>query len=405
MKVTQHDPTDMVQPSNDALPECCCSIGGGAWRGFFFAGQMKAMQERIPAETLRRWVFAGCSTGAVIALALAIDYPYEQLVAVYNEAVVEARSLTFGVVGRGPSGPVGQMLNKVLHFLPEEELLARLRGRFAVTFNSRSSSSSPYVAFQATEFESMDELFEAIAGSGNIPGFTDWKTLFWSHTVAGVAAVDGGWSWASRRPLLPCRSTLYSLCCGEVAGGDSMLPFGVVTDVAPSIFVPVRKCFFTPSDAYIEEMLQDGYDNTLKLLISKQWADRLQVARQPTKRPARQQMVLKNSIDTIIQAGGGNVTAYLIRSTVNGQQFSVQRQRSEFVAMHKTLLKLGLSGFASNLPPALPVAKRGWFGRSSAEEELVQSFQAYLQLCLRLSGERPPPPLLTFLSIDATALA
>jgi hypothetical protein len=183
---------------------------------------------------------------------MAIEYPHAQLLQLYKDMLRLANQELLGVVGAGVKGPGGIIVWKVLRSMPEAELIARIRGRFAVTFNSRSSLLHGYTAYQASDFDSVDEVFEAICGSGNIPGFTDWRTLFCPWRVGHVSpALDGGYTWASRRPCLPCRSTFYSLCCGEVPGGDATLPAGISTDVAPSAYVPVRKCFFTPSADYV----------------------------------------------------------------------------------------------------------------------------------------------------------
>jgi pimeloyl-ACP methyl ester carboxylesterase len=276
MRVVVHDPTSFVNPTDeDDRPEVCCITGGGAWRTFFFVGLVKAVQEATTAEERKKWAFAGCSSGALIALAMAIEYPHAQLLQLYKDMLRLANQELLGVVGAGVKGPGGIIVWKVLRSMPEAELIARIRGRFAVTFNSRSSLLHGYTAYQASDFDSVDEVFEAICGSGNIPGFTDWRTLFCPWRVGHVSpALDGGYTWASRRPCLPCRSTFYSLCCGEVPGGDATLPAGISTDVAPSAYVPVRKCFFTPSADYVSEMISDGYAQGKAFLSSERWAAR-----------------------------------------------------------------------------------------------------------------------------------
>ena len=282
MKVTKpHDPTDFVAATN-AL-ECCVVTGGGAWRTTFFVGLYKALQEGTTAEERSKWAFCGCSSGSLIALGLALEYPHEKMLELYEVAIAESRKLPLGVAGRGPAGPGGKMIRAVIYdFLPEAEMLARIRGRFAVTFNTRPSCCGSLTACQASDFESADEVYHAMLGSGNIPLFTDWRTVFRSYIVGGVPALDGGYTWGSRRPMLPCRSTLYSICCGAVPGGDATLPAGVTTDICPhggTELVPVHKCFFTPPEAYVAEMLKDGYEQTKAFLASETWAARIQMAR------------------------------------------------------------------------------------------------------------------------------
>ena len=287
MRIAVHDPTNLVQPDDESSAECCCITGGGAWRTYFFIGMMRAIQERTTEDERKKWCFTGCSSGGLIALALAMEFPYDRLLAEYNMMAAEARELCCGIAGRGPRGPAGQIVRRVLKSMPEAELLEKIRGRFAVTFNSRPCWLRPLVAYQASDFDSVDEIFSAIAGSGNIPGFTDWRTAFRSYKVDMLPALDGGYTWASRRPLLPCRLALYGICCGAVPGGDAMLPEGISTDIAPTEFVPVRKCFFTPSDEYIQEMVTDGYKQAAAFLDSETWSARRRRTREQGAAPVR----------------------------------------------------------------------------------------------------------------------
>lgn len=92
-------------------------------------------------------------------------------------------------------------------------------------------------------------------------------------------------------------------------------------------------------------------------------------------------------------------TEYVIKSSVDDVQSTVQQRYSAFVELHDTLVtKL------SKLPASFPVGK-AMFMNSTIKQERVAKLQAYLRTAIAAGGERPPRELLRFLRIDPAAFS
>ena len=300
MRLTVHDPAECLRSSEDrregSVPERCLVFGGGAWQTCFFLGLYEYLQQAYSAEELlTRWAFCGESAGTLFALGLAVGVPVSTMYEMMQTMAEQARSVTaakisakLGAPSLGRLGMVGNSMDfaapafwRLLHWLPEDELIARLRGRFAITFTSLNHGR--LTAIRADQFESAAEIFEACAGSAHIPivsfgisALAPWKF----PRVGGMAALDGGFTACGAVPVLPCHAACYAISCGE---GDAELlaRSGLTVDVQPATVRPVATMFITPeSDAHIAETAQHGYDMAKAFFESRSWQQRVTKAQQ-----------------------------------------------------------------------------------------------------------------------------
>ena len=262
MRVVLHDPMKQLQAESNT--PVCFIMSGGAWRTVFFLGVVEYLQTKFSTTELAEWSFCGTSAGAVYALALAIGMPHAILKDLLVRCADRARANFFGVVGQGTKGPLGKMLRDVLNFLPEGELVRRLRGRIAITF-TRLVNYTP-TAFQATDFCSREELKEAILGSGNVPIFADIRSICCGHfKVQGFIALDGGLTEKGQMPILPACVPIYAMCCGEDAALLNTVCGNWIHVIRPSEFKPVFSwdTVCTPMNTEsIEWIAKDAFEQT-----------------------------------------------------------------------------------------------------------------------------------------------
>lgn len=277
----------------------CVSFNGGAWRGIFFAGVVEQIQATFDASELERWAFCGTSAGTCYALALAMNFPAHELHKLLCTAAARARSHFLGVTFR-VNDITGQIIRDMLATVPEDELMARLRGRYAVCFSRMTCYGA--VPYLASNFDSKAELYETIVGSANIPFFSSLTDF---PTVGGYMAWDGGMTADGCVPLLPSRCNVYAKCFGDGASrgffGNAPLPPGVKLDIADVPPVPVAECFRTPDcNAEVRLTAKRGRYLAAAFFASKEWAARCaprDTDRATDPRLRRRRVVIPASID------------------------------------------------------------------------------------------------------------
>jgi len=265
MKTREYVPSQTDAPVADV----CVSFNGGAWRGVFFLGVVRYLQTHFKEEELRRWSFCGVSAGSCYALALALNVPFQRLRTLLLEACRRARESPLGVAFQ-VNVITGEIIRQMLASYSEEDVVSRLRGRFAVTFTARLGCR--LVPFLAYDFDTKEEVFSATVGSANIPLFS---SLTDSPRLNTVRAFDGGMTPLGCAPLLPSKSVVSCVCFGEAVWG---LPSGVDLDICETPPVPWTGCFRTPSsDSDVDSVSGRGYLQSLSFFTSPVWKDRYRV--------------------------------------------------------------------------------------------------------------------------------
>ena len=251
MRLVRHDPTTCIRATNEEVAaERCVVIGGGAWKSAFFIGLVEYMQERYSPETLmEKFSFCGESAGCLFALALALGVPAYVLRESMVQMAEDARGLPLGAVGNSRQIAESAFWRLLRWHADEDEVLARLRGRFAVTFTAVMPDGA-LVPTRVEDFEGIDEIFEACAGSSNIPLISFGLSSILRDgfpRVGGKLAVDAGFTASGAVPMLPCRVACYAISCGE-GDADLLRRLRLAVDIQPAAFQPLATMFLTPSD-------------------------------------------------------------------------------------------------------------------------------------------------------------
>ena len=282
MRLVRHDPTTCIRATNEEVAaERCVVIGGGAWKSAFFIGLVEYMQERYSPETLmEKFSFCGESAGCLFALALALGVPAYVLRESMVQMAEDARGLPLGAVGNSRQIAESAFWRLLRWHADEDAVLARLRGRFAVTFTAVMPDGA-LVPTRVEDFEGIDEIFEACAGSSNIPLISFGLSSILRDgfpRVGGKLAVDAGFTASGAVPMLPCRVACYAISCGE-GDADLLRRLRLAVDIQPAAFQPLATMFLTPSDEEaILATARHGYEQARAFFESDAWRDRLRAA-------------------------------------------------------------------------------------------------------------------------------
>mmetsp|Transcript_16116 Transcript_16116/g.40565 ORF Transcript_16116/g.40565 Transcript_16116/m.40565 type:complete len:712 (-) Transcript_16116:305-2440(-) len=270
MRVLPHDPEKVVGDAQER--EVCVCFGGGAWAALFHLGLVQYLQQNASSCTLERWAFCGESSGAVFALAMCVGVPFSHLQQLYDELVHEVRKHPLGIVARGTE-LTSALVDKVLAWVSEEELVRRLKGRFAVTFATLEwLGFAPYIA---SDFESREEVRQALRGSGNLPCLVaPWM----APRVGGRLAFDAGLHSFSRIPVLPCKRAVCCMCVSPLRPDSpgkfwgAQLPGAFAVDIQPEEHTPLWKMIATPGGSVeVDAMRQSGLRAARKFFSSEAW--------------------------------------------------------------------------------------------------------------------------------------
>lgn len=256
-----------VPTAEDGRP--CFIFGGGGWRGIWFCGVLKYLQEHFSVEELRSWAFCGESAGSAAALVCCLGIPWQQYADGIKHSSAIARSRASGwlmqcdVLGMS-------VLNKLMEDMPESEVLARVNGRWGVTISvldqgqrGQSRLSSRLLTSWATK----QEVLQSVRGSAFLPPASSPLNTV---RIGGWTALDGGLTTQGCLPLLSGFFPIHAICCGDPAP----LPDSITLDIAPSPPVSVLTMFHNPrSDSQADATVWDGYHRTAHYFQhSRRWA-------------------------------------------------------------------------------------------------------------------------------------
>jgi len=257
-------------PNATGVADVCISFNGGAWRGGMYLGVVEYLQAHYPADVLNGWHFVGVSSGACYALALAMEFPVEQLRIFLCNAASKARSHRLGVAFR-VNDITGQIILDMIATMPEEELMRRLHGRFALAYSEIGSCGAR--ARLAYNFTSKAELFNAFTATGHVPFYS---SLTRTPRMNGCRSIDGVFTADGCVPLLPARCVVYCCCMGPPTFPR---PAGITPDIIELPGVPLSACFKTPSsDAEVRATGEIGSALAAVFFASTSWNERYTAA-------------------------------------------------------------------------------------------------------------------------------
>ncbi|XP_039882327.1 patatin-like phospholipase domain-containing protein 2 isoform X3 [Simochromis diagramma] len=185
------------------------SFAGCGFRSIYYVGALSCILERAPQLVHGASKICGSSSGCLVAAALTVGIPIEQLCADILTTAKEARKHTFGVFH-----PTFSLLRTVrdslLEKLPEDAHL-RASGRLCVSLTRIADGKNVLVS----EFASREELIQVLMCSCFFPVYCG----FIPPSYHGVRYVDGALS--NMMPLSEQRNTI------------TMAPFSGESDICP----------------------------------------------------------------------------------------------------------------------------------------------------------------------------
>ncbi|XP_053175471.1 patatin-like phospholipase domain-containing protein 2 [Scomber japonicus] len=185
------------------------SFAGCGFRSVYYLGALSCIFEQVPQLVQGASKICGASSGCLVAAALTVGIPIEQICADVLTIAIEARKHTLGVFH-----PTFSLLRSVrdnlLEKLPQDAHL-RASGKLCVSLTRITDGKNVLVS----EFESREELIQVLLCSCFFPVYCG----FIPPSYRGVRYMDGALS--NNMPLLEQRNTI------------TMAPFSGESDICP----------------------------------------------------------------------------------------------------------------------------------------------------------------------------
>ncbi|XP_008408999.1 patatin-like phospholipase domain-containing protein 2 isoform X1 [Poecilia reticulata] len=247
----------------DLSSEWNISFAGCGFRSIYYVGVLSCILERVPQLLHGAAMFGGASSGCLVAAALAVGIPIEQLCFSILNMAKEARKHILGVFH-----PTFRMLQTVRHSLLEklpQDAHLRASGRLCVSLTRLADGQNVLVS----KFDTREELIQVLMCSCFFPIYCGFKPL----SYHGVLYVDGALS--NNMPLFEHRNTI------------TMAPFSGESDICPregtfnffeahygNVSIQVntgnvyRVCtsFLPPTLEKLAEICHNGYTDALRFL-------------------------------------------------------------------------------------------------------------------------------------------
>uniref|UniRef100_A0AAQ5ZHT9 triacylglycerol lipase n=1 Tax=Amphiprion ocellaris TaxID=80972 RepID=A0AAQ5ZHT9_AMPOC len=185
------------------------SFAGCGFRSIYYVGALSCILERVPQLVHGASKICGASSGCLVAAAVTVGIPIDQLCADLMTTAKEARKHTLGVFH-----PTFSLLrtarDSLLEKLPEDAHL-RASGKLCVSLTRLSDGKNVLVS----EFASREELIQVLMCSCFFPVYCG----FIPPSYRGVRYMDGALS--NNMPLFEQRNTI------------TMAPFSGESDICP----------------------------------------------------------------------------------------------------------------------------------------------------------------------------
>lgn len=280
--VRQHPRTPYAGPPGGAVPRAllsgagarpgvlCFSFAGCSWLLLYHVGVAAALQERLPRRTLARAHWAGTSSGALVAAAMAADVPARALRQLYWELLAAARSSVLG-----PTGRMTALVRRGLAKLLPADAARRAGRRLTVTATAVladarqpptpggcETAAGPslrlglfgkswdHFAGEPGAPRGAPPLVDALLASCYIPLYYETPTV-----VAGVLHLDGGLT--NNQPM----PAAHTVTVSPVAGAAAISP-------ARAGEMPAHWRLFPPARAAAQRMFEAGHRDAMRWLAA-----------------------------------------------------------------------------------------------------------------------------------------
>ncbi|KAM4734578.1 patatin-like phospholipase domain-containing protein 2 [Anableps anableps] len=253
----------------DLPTEWNISFAGCGFRSIYYVGALSCILEQVPQLVHGASKFGGASSGCLVAAALAVGIPIEQLCFSILDLAKEARKHTLGVF-HPTFGMLQMVRHSLLETLPEDAHL-RATERLCVSLTRLAGGGNVLVS----KFDTREELVQVLMCSCFFPVYCG----FLPPSYHGVHYVDGALS--NNMPLFEHRNTI------------TMAPFSGESDICPregtfnffeanygNVSIQVntgnvhRVCtsFFPPTLEKLAEICHNGYTDVFCFLEEREEA-------------------------------------------------------------------------------------------------------------------------------------
>lgn len=236
------------------------SFAGCGFLGIYHVGVAVCFRKYAPHLLLNK--ISGASAGAIAACCLLCDLPLGDITSDVLRVCTEARTRTLGPFS--PSFNVQTILLEGLErFLPDDAHI-RVSGKLHISLTRICDGKNVIV----TQFESRQDLLDALMASAFIPFFSGWlPPLF--H---GVRYMDGGFS--DNLPTLDENTITVSPFCGEsdiCPRDDSSQLFHIniantSIELSKQNIYRFARILFPPKPEILSNMCKQGFDDALRFL-------------------------------------------------------------------------------------------------------------------------------------------
>ncbi|KAK8389913.1 hypothetical protein O3P69_012841 [Scylla paramamosain] len=177
------------------------SFAGCGFLGIYHVGVAACLKKYAPNLLVNK--ISGASAGALAAVCLLCDSPLGTITSSVLKTATEARKHTLGPFS--PTFNVEKLLREGLLSVLPDDAHRIVSGKLFISVTRVSDGKNILLS----QFDTREELIQAILCSAFIPGFSGWAPV----TFRGVRYADGGFS--DNLPLLDDHTVTVSPFCGE----------------------------------------------------------------------------------------------------------------------------------------------------------------------------------------------
>ncbi|XP_053627134.1 1-acylglycerol-3-phosphate O-acyltransferase Pnpla3 isoform X5 [Cherax quadricarinatus] len=236
------------------------SFAGCGFLGIYHVGVSACLKKYAPNLLVNK--ISGASAGALAAVCLLCDSPLGIITSSVLKTATEARRRTLGPFS--PTFNIEKLLKEgLLNVLPDDAHKI-VSGKLFISVTRVSDGKNILLS----QFDSREELIQALICSAFIPGFSGWVC----PKVQGIRYVDGGFS--DNLPEMDQKTITVSPFCGEadICPKDSTPGLMTINLANTSIELSKENLYrftrilFPPPPYVLNKMCQQGFNDALDFL-------------------------------------------------------------------------------------------------------------------------------------------
>ncbi|XP_045105527.1 patatin-like phospholipase domain-containing protein 2 isoform X3 [Portunus trituberculatus] len=237
------------------------SFAGCGFLGIYHVGVAACLKKYAPNLLVNK--ISGASAGALAAVCLLCDSPLGTITSSVLKTATEARKHTLGPFS--PTFNVEKLLREGLLSVLPDDAHRIVSGKLFISVTRVSDGKNILLS----QFNTREELIQAILCSAFIPGFSGWAPV----TFRGVRYADGGFS--DNLPCLDPHTVTVSPFCGESdicprdSSGPPVLQVNLANtsiELSKENLYRFARILFPPPPEVLSKMCQQGFNDALDFL-------------------------------------------------------------------------------------------------------------------------------------------